>query len=184
MAKIKYGISNVHIALWEEGSGGTWGWGTPIAVPGARALTLDPTGELIKWFADNIPYYKAHSNQGYEGSLELAMIPDTLREAILGEVLDSTTKNLYEISDGSEAVTFALGFQVETDEDPISFWFYNVSADRASLTANTKEDTIDPQTDTIPLTLAPDTDGYVRVKSTENSTTASWFAAVVTHPAA
>ena len=62
--KVKFGLSNVHIAKITE-EAGVITYGTPFAMPGAKSLTADPEGETTPFYADNIKYYIATSNQGY-----------------------------------------------------------------------------------------------------------------------
>ena len=64
--KVKFGLSNVHIAKITEADG-VITYGTPFAMPGAISLTADPAGDTTPFYADNIKYYIATSNQGYEG---------------------------------------------------------------------------------------------------------------------
>lgn len=175
--KVKYGISNVHYAPVTSS-----GFGTPVALEGAVSLSLSAEGERSVFYADNIEYYVVNVNNGYTGTLEVALLDDTARATLLGEILDGTSKNLYEKASGAEAPKFALGFQIEGDDGPVYFWFYNCTVNRVALNANTKEENIEPQTDSLDLTISPDANGYVRVKSTDASTTASWFSAVVATP--
>ena len=62
--KVKFGLSNVHIAKITE-EDGVINYGTPFAMPGAKSLTADPEGEQTPFYVDNIKYYIATSNQGY-----------------------------------------------------------------------------------------------------------------------
>ena len=54
MARIKYGLSNVYYAVATAGTGGAITYGTPKALPGAVAMTLDQQGEAVDEYADNI----------------------------------------------------------------------------------------------------------------------------------
>lgn len=137
---------------------------TPVTLPGAVSLSLEQQGELSAFYADGIKYYTSASNNGYEGDLEVAMITDEFRKAILGETED-TNKVLFESVD-TPTVTFALGFDVDGDVATTKFWFYNCTATRPSIEAQTNEDTIEPQTDTLTISCAPNADGIVRAKST------------------
>lgn len=62
--KIKYGIKNAYYAVKTQS-----GYDTPVAIPGAVSISLDPQGELYKFYADNIEYFRAAVNNGYEGDL-------------------------------------------------------------------------------------------------------------------
>ena len=87
--KVKYGLSNVYYAKATiDPSTGAATYDTPVAIKGAVNLSLDPQGELSPFYADNIKYYTVNNNSGYEGDLEIALIPDSFRKDILGEVED------------------------------------------------------------------------------------------------
>ena len=73
--KVKFGLSNVHIAKITEQDGQIT-YGIPIALPGAVSLTADPEGDTTPFYADNIKYYIAVANNGYTGELEIAMTPE------------------------------------------------------------------------------------------------------------
>ena len=111
--KVKYGIKNVHYAVITE-SGGTLTYGTPVAIPGAVSLSLDASGDTNNFYADNIVYFSTSANNGYEGDLEVALIPDSFKVDVLGEVLD--TKGFYVERTGQPTKEFALLFQFEGDE--------------------------------------------------------------------
>ena len=173
--KIKYGISKCYYAVK-----GQSGYGTPVALPGAVSISLEPQGELYKFYADNIEYYRNAVNNGYEGDLELALIPDSFMKDVLGNSLDSTDKVLVEEVQDS-AIEFALGFQIEGDENASRFWFYNCVATRPETAGDTKEATIAAQTEEITISTSPTADGYVRVRTTAETPTATydaWFTEV------
>lgn len=173
--KVKFNIQKCHYALkTADGE-----YGTPVAIPGAVSLSLEQQGELTPFWADGIKYYVSSSNGGYEGDLELALIPDQFRKDVLGEQEDSN-KVLFENANASTK-EFALGFQVDGDVCATMFWFYNCTATRPSVTANTTEDTKEPTTDTITISCASDTDGTVRAKTTaatESGVLTKWFESV------
>ena len=173
--KIKYGISECYYAVKTNGA-----YDTPVALPGAVSISLSAQGELYKFYADNIEYYRNAVNNGYEGTLELALIPDHFLTAVLGNTLDSTDKVLVEEVQNS-AVEFALGFQVEGDQDSPRFWFYNCVATRPEVAGDTKEASIEAQTESITISSSPTEDGYVRVRTTADTPTATysgWFSDV------
>lgn len=175
-SKVKYNIKNVHYALKTDS-----GYETPVGMPGAVSLSLEQQGDVNQFYADGLVYYQAAANNGYEGDLELALIPESFRTAVLNEEKDSVGV-LFENAN-STGNEFALGFQIDTDTNPILFWFFSCTATRPSVEANTKEDTIEPETDTLTISCAPDDDGYVRAKTTGDSYDTvkdTWFTQVYT----
>lgn len=152
---------------------------TPVALPGAVSLSLEQQGELSPFYADGIKYYVSATNGGYEGDLEVALITDDFRETILGETAD-TNKVLFE-NTNTQTVEFALGFDIDGDVGTTKFWFYNCTATRPSIDAQTNEDTIEPQTDTLTISCAPTSDGTVRAKTTDTTKETiltSWYTEV------
>lgn len=146
--KVKYGLSNCYYAVYSESSGT---YGTPVAMPGAVNLSLDQEGETNKFRADNIDYYVSISNNGYSGDLELALIPDSFRTDVMGEVVDGTNGLQYEAANVNPAA-FALMFQFEGDEHATRHVLYYCKATRPTLASQTTEETIEPVTETINIT--------------------------------
>lgn len=176
-SKVKYNIQKCHYAV--KTAEGTYG--TPVAMPGAVSLSLEQQGELTPFWADGVKYYVSASNGGYEGDLELAILPDQFRKDVLGETEDSN-KVLFENANASTA-EFALGFQVDGDAGPTLFWFYNCTATRPNVSANTTEDTTTPVTDVLTISCASSADGTVRAKTTADTVDGvltSWFEEVYT----
>lgn len=150
--KVKFGLSNVHVAKIIEQDGEIT-YGTPFAMSGAVALSAEPEGETTPFYADNIQYYVAVSNNGYTGELELAMAVKEFLTQILGQQED-TNGALFESSDDVNA-RFALMGEIEGDVKKRRFVYYDCTATRPSSEMNTIEDTKEPQTDTIEITMSP-----------------------------
>lgn len=184
--KIKYGIKNVYYAVATLAADNSATFDTPVALPGAVSLTLDPEGDNNIFYADNIAYYTTYANNGYSGSLELALIPDAFRKDVLGEIEDS--KDVLVEEQGAPSVHFALMFQFEGDEKATRHVMYNCVASRPSTNGNTKEASIEPQTETINLTAtsvynASLDKNIVKARtsdSTDTTTYTGWFTAVYT----
>ena len=147
--KIKYGLSRVYYALATiDTSTGTATYATPVAIPGAVSLSMDPSGEQNKFYADNVAYASFAANAGYEGELEIALIPDSFRKDVLGEVEDS---DILVEKASATAKPFALLFQFEGDEDATRHVFYNVTAARPNVGSKTTEEDVEVQTETLNL---------------------------------
>ena len=179
--KVKYNLKNVHWALAT-----TAGYSSTVSAwPGAVNISLDPQGDDYTFYADGISYFEYHTNNGYEGDLECALIPEEFKTAVLGEVLDNNY-NLVELDD-VDAVNFALGFQIDGDQNENFYWFYNCTASRPTVSGSTKEENIEVQTETLNFSNKPDprisvgSKHPVKVKSGDASTTTTggWFQAVV-----
>lgn len=156
--KVKFGLSNVHIAKITETDGAIT-YGTPFAMPGAVSLTAEPEGETTPFYADNIQYYVAVSNNGYTGDLEIAMTPQEFLTTILGQTVDKNGA-VFESSADVNA-RFALMGEIEGDAKKRRFVYYDCTATRPSAEMNTIEDTKEPQTDTISITMTPRSTDHV-----------------------
>lgn len=154
--KIKYGLKNTHYAVITETDGAIT-YGTPVAIPGAVNLTLSASGDQVQFYADDTTYYEDYTNNGYEGTLELALIPDDFKVAILGFTLD-TNGAVIENSD-AKSKKFALIYEFDGDAKKTRHVNYYVSASRPSIEGSTKTNTKEPKTETLNITArpAPDT---------------------------
>lgn len=178
--KVKYNLKNVHYAVATTG-----GYTTPVAISGAVNLTLDPQGDDYVFYADGIKYFEYHTNNGYSGSLEMALIPEDFKKDVLGEVVSGG--NVFELDD-VQIVNFALGFQIDGDEKENLYWFYNCSASRPSVAGQTKEESIEVNTETLNISNSPDPritvnskhPTKVRNASTSTTSASTWFSAVIT----
>lgn len=148
--KIKYGIKNATIFPATIAANGSATYGTAIPVPGSVSLSLDQQGETNIFWADNIAYYTSVSNNGYEGDWELAKLPDDVLTEILGYIED---RNGVLVEDaGAPAKHFAFAFQFEGDAHARRHILYNCTMSRPSVAGSTKEESIEPQTETVTIT--------------------------------
>ena len=174
--KVKFGLSNVHIAKITE-TDGVITYGTPFAMPGAKSLSADPEGETTPFYADNIKYYIATSNQGYTGDLEVAMLIKEFFKEILGQQEDNNGA-LFESADDTIA-RFALMGEIEGDVKKRRFVYFDCTATRPNSEMSTIEESKEPQTDTISITMSPrSTDKAIKAviePSTENQAVYNTF---------
>lgn len=179
--KIKYGVSDVHIAKANISATGRVTYDTPVAFPGAVSISLDPEGDTSPFYADNIVYFRSTANNGYTGSLEVAYIPDWFRLAYLGDVKDSHGV-IVEQSNTASPAYFAMLFQFQGDVKAVRHVLYYCTASRPSTEASTKEDSISPQTETLNLTSDPrPLDGLVKARTGEDTaseTYNAWYTSV------
>ena len=177
--KVKFNICNVHYAPISFGTDGAVTFATPVAMPGAVSLSLDPNGEPESFYADGIEYYTINNNMGYDGDLELAMIPESFRTDILKETADSN-KVLVEDAN-SETGAFALLFEFDGDVKKIRHVLYNCSASRPKIESKTNEESREVQTETLSVKARPLASGYVKAKTGDSTTDATyndWYKAV------
>lgn len=178
--KVKYGLKNVHYAIITEGAGGAITYGTPVPIPGGVNLAMEPQGDTTPFYADNITYWQSVANQGYSGTLEIALIPDSFRTDVLGDAAD-TNQVQYETASAKNK-EFALLFQFEGDQNGVRHCFYRCTASRAAVNGQTTEASITPQTETLNISAMPRISDEL-VKSRCDAATAptqyeSWFTTV------
>lgn len=163
--KVKFGIKNVHIfpQLTDAPT-----FGAVIDVPGAVSLSLDAQGSINKFYADNIVYYQTSANNGYEGDLEIALIPDEVFEKIFNYVKDED--NVYTENASMNVVPFAMTFEEEGDQSGTKFVLYNCTATRPSRSLATVEESKEPTTQTLTVSAAPLKDGNVMAMSCADTT--------------
>lgn len=173
--KVQFGLKNVHYAVLTDGE-----YGSPVAVPGAVNLSLSAEGDMQKFYADNIAYFVTNTNNGYSGDLEIARIPDQMYQEVFGFKLGETDKVLSEDAN-AQAVTFALMFQINGDQNDNCFVLYACTATRPDIGGSTIEESTDPKTQTVSLSAVPTAAGKVYAKTTAetpSSVKESWFTAV------
>ena len=178
--KVKYNLKNVHAAKLTKGDDGNFTYDTPQAIPGAVSISLEAEGDSSPFYADGIVYFRSTANNGYSGDLEIALIPEWFRTEILQEVKDNNGV-LVEHSDITESVYFALLFEFDGDIKAIRHVLYNCTASRPSIESETKEETIEPGTETLSLTADPREDGLVKSRTGDDTTDSvyrNWYQAV------
>ena len=178
--KVKYNLKNVYAAKLKKDPSGSFNYDTPKPIPGAVSISLDAEGESSPFYADGIVYFRSTANNGYSGDLEMALIPEWFRTEILKEKLDKNGV-LVEKATTGEAEKFALLFEFDGDVKAIRHVLYNCSASRPSIASETKEDTIEPGTETLSLTADPREDGLVKSRSgdtTSDEIYANWYKSV------
>lgn len=155
--KVRFGLSNVHIAMMtDEGT-----YDAPIPIPGAVSLTTDPEGASEKFYADNGTYYNIVTNDGYTGELNVALLPDDVKIKVFNWVRDDN-RAIVEVADALPS-PFALLFKVNGDAKERMNVFYHCLAERPKNEDKTTEDKATPTTETLPLTMTPEDIGGKRV---------------------
>lgn len=181
MSKVKYGLKNAHYAPIIE-VGGVISFGTPVRLPGAVNLTMEPVGDSVEFYADDELYFGEEVNNGYDGDLEIALVPDSFRRDILGEVLDANGVQIERSSQSGSK--FALLFEFTTDVNAKRHALYYCNAARPSVEGATKTGTKEVKSETFSFKSRP-LPGTADVKgsstaSTDPTTYANWYSAVQT----
>ncbi len=177
--KVKYNLKNTHYAMLTIGEDGTVSYGTPTPMPGSVSISLDANGEPENFYADGIAYYVINNNMGYDGDLELAMIPESFRTEALKEELDDNGVLIENAQ--VELASFALLFEFDGDVKHIRHVLYNCAASRPGIEGKTNEDSREVQTETLTIKATPLSNGMVKAKTgntTDATVYADWYKAV------
>lgn len=187
--KVLFGLKNVHYAVLTESASALPSWGTPTPILGAVSLQISAEGAENTFYADNTPYWREDSNNGYSGTLEVAKFPDTFLKDVFGYT-ENTAKVLAENAKAN-AKPFALLFQIDGDANEDYFVFYRCFAGRPNLNGNTiNENGKEVQTQSIEISILPvidptgtALDGIIKMNTkadTTESVKEGWFDEVYT----
>lgn len=178
--KVTFGLKNVHYATFTE-EAGVITYGTPKPIPGGVELSLEPRGDMVEFYADDMLYYSAPNNQGYDGTLSIANIPDSYSEEVLGEEKDATDLVLTEKAT-AKPKPFALMFEFDGDVKATRHVLYNCTANRPTVASSTKSDSVEPNANELTFVSSPrSTDRAVKTKTTVNTPAAiydDWYSKV------
>ena len=166
--KVKFGLKNCHYAKATFDEDGSVTYAKPVRIPGAVSLSMDANGEIEPFYADNIAYYVVNNNSGYEGDLEIALIPESFLTDIMHEELDGN--GVLAENANVELEHFAFLFEFDGDQRHIRHVLYNCVASRPSIEGETNEDSKEVKTDPLNLQSTPLANGYVKAKTGTNTT--------------
>lgn len=177
--KVRFGLKNAHYSVVTM-NGTTPSFATPVALPGAVSLSLEPQGDSSDFYADDGDYFSRYANNGYEGTLELAMIPDSFLTDCLGQTTD--TDNLVVETSNDQPAYFALLFEFTGDEKGIRHCMYYCTASRPTQAGDTKGESLEVKTEELSFKAIPiPGTNTIKAKSTPTTDTTrynSWFTTV------
>jgi len=178
--KVQFGLKNVHVAPFTV-SNGVYSYDTPFPLPGGVELSLEPRGDMTEFYADNMIYYAASNNQGYDGTLSVANITEKFAVEVLGEEKNSADNVLIEKSN-TKPKNFALLFEFDGDVKATRHVLYNCTANRPTVSSSTKTASVEPNPSELTFVSSPrETDEAVKTKTTANTTAAvydAWYDSV------
>ena len=151
--KVKFGIKSLHYAIGTPAADGSYTYGTPKPIKGSVNMSLEAQGESTPFYADDVVYYTSNSNSGYQGDIELALVPKDFRIDVLGEKED-VNGIVYEDAN-APVVHFALLLEFDGDVEATRYALYDCTASRPAVASATKTDTTEPQTESITVTARP-----------------------------
>lgn len=152
--KVVFGVSNLHIGLYNVASDGTVTLGTPMHVPGTVNISLEPESDENTFYADNIAYYSSYSDNGLSGEIENAFFSDEFK---------TTFMNYVQLADGGigqvkgvQNKPVYIMFESDGDAEKRRGILYNCSLGQINREYATVEDSVEPQTATLPFTCSGD----------------------------
>lgn len=175
--KVTYGLENVHYSLLTFGDGGAPTYATPVRIPGAVEMSLEPQSNSVEFAADNdANYFQEEENQGYTGSFNFANIPMKFYVEALGEEENSADGTMIEFAD-AKMKPFALMFQFEGDVTKTRYVMYNCMPSRVKITSKTGKDIQGVELNVVVKQLLKDGKKYIKAKTTSDQAAkyADWF---------
>lgn len=183
--KVEFGLRNCYYAVVTVDESGKITYGAPKKLPGAVSITFDKSGDLIRFKADDIDYYTNANNQGYEGTLTLARVPEDFRTEVLKE--KKTEKGVLIENSDAQTANIALMFEFQGDVKATRHLLYYCSVNRPSVGSTTK-DSGDPNTTELAMVASPrPSDNLVKASTSagvDEETYSSWYTKVYEEAAA
>lgn len=177
--KVEFGLRNCYYAVVTVDESGKITYGAPKKLPGAVSITFDKSGDLIRFKADDIDYYTNANNQGYEGALTLARVPEDFRTEVLKE--KKTEKGVLIENSDAQTANIALMFEFQGDVKATRHLLYYCSVNRPSVGSTTK-DSGDPNTTELAMVASPrPSDNLVKASTSagvDEETYNSWYTKV------
>ena len=153
--KVEFGISNLYVGTYTVAtSNGNVTMGTPYHQAGAVSFSPEEQAESNNFYADNVVYWSGYTGGTFEGDLEVAKFDDQFKKNFLGYI---------QKGDGGLAVkknaikpNVYIAFQVEGDSESRRIIMYNCALGGITREYSTEEESIEPATETIAVTVAGD----------------------------
>ena len=153
--KVKYSFKNLYVAKITSGSAEGYTYGTPFRIPGAISMSLESQMNVTNVPADDIKDYASETvNNGYEGTIEVATLPEQFEKDILGDVggvENSETKS----------AEFAIQCEFTGDQKKGRFVFWRCQlTKRPTISQRTKGENFQIDTDTLNIKSMPRLNDY------------------------
>lgn len=152
--KVEFGISNLYVGTYTDDGEGNVTLGSPYHQKGAVSFAPEEQSESTNFYADNIAYWSGFSGGTFEGDLEVAKFDDSFKTQFLG-YRRLTNGGLANVK-GSIKPNVYIAFQVEGDAESRRVILYNCALGGITREFNTIEETKEPTTETIPVTVTGD----------------------------
>ncbi len=178
--KVEFGISNLYVGTYSVDTTGSVTMGTPYHQAGARSFSPEEQSESNKFYADNVVYWAGYTGGTFEGDLEVAKFDDTFKRQFLGYI-SKADGGLGVVKNATKPNVW-IAFQVEGDSESRRIIMYNCSLGGITREYSTEEETIEPATETIAVTVAGDNKTGISMVS--YGQTATGYSTLFTNPPA
>lgn len=152
--KVEFGISNLHVGTYEDDGEGNITLGNPYHQKGAVSFSPEEQSESASFYADNIVYWSGYSGGTFEGDLEVAKFDDAFKTKFLGYKA-LTNGGLANVK-GATKPNVYIAFEVEGDVERRRIIMYNASLGAITREFATIEDTKEPATESLAVTVTGD----------------------------
>lgn len=176
--KVEFGISNLHVGTYTVGTTGTVTLGTPYHQPGAVSFSPEEQSEQNNFYADNVIYWSGYSGGSLEGDLEVAKFDDAFKTQFLGYT--AKTDGGLALIKGATKPNVYIAFEVEGDAEKRRVIMYNASLGGIVREYSTIEESKEPATETIAVTVAGDNATGVTMVTYNQGTTG--YTSLFTNP--
>lgn len=178
--KVEFGISNLYVGTYSVDTTGSVTMGTPYHQAGAVSFSPEEQSESNNFYADNVIYWSGYTGGTFEGDLEVAKFDDTFKTQFLGYI-SKGDGGLAVVKNAVKPKVY-IAFQVEGDAESRRIIMYNCSLGGITREYATEEDSIEPATETIAVTVAGDNKSGVSMVA--YGQTASGYSTLFTNPPA
>ena len=179
--KVEFGISNLYVGTYTVGTTGSVTMGTPYHQAGAISFSPEEQSEANNFYADNVIYWSGYSGGTFEGDLEVAKFDDAFKTQFLGYIQKASDGGLAVVKNATKPKVY-IAFQVEGDAESRRIIMYNCSLGGITREYATEEDSIEPATETIAVTVAGDNATGISMVSYNQATTG--YSTLFTNPPA
>ena len=153
--KVEFGISNLYVGTYTvAATNGLVTMGTPYHQAGAVSFSPEENSENSKFYADNVVYWSGYTGGTFEGDLEVAKFDDNFKKNYLGYI-QKGDGGLACVKNAVKPNVY-IAFQVEGDSESRRVIMYNCSLGGITREYSTEEESIEPATETIAVTVAGD----------------------------
>ena len=179
--KVEFGISNLYVGTYSVvATTGAVTMGTPYHQAGAVSFSPEEQSESNKFYADNVVYWSGYTGGTFEGDLEVAKFDDTFKTQFLGYI-SKADGGLGVVKNATKPNVY-IAFQVEGDAESRRIIMYNCSLGGITREYSTEEESIEPVTETINVTVAGDNKTGVSMVSYNQGATG--YSTLFTNPPA